>query len=114
MNDIVNFANEGTQPRWFAVVGNNGVCITTQEFRLIEALRALKCVAIMEFIDEGRARQYVYAAYVSRFFMRNSHLGITPSMPIHLPAEVVWVEEDYETREGNYNLQNQYFPGIPV
>ena len=113
-HQMTEVANSTTiENRWFAIVGNNGMCITEQEFRLIEAIRALKMVAVMEFGTEGAARTYVYAAYNGRFVMRNNHLGIAPQMPVHLPAECLWVDPDYEAREGERGGAG-YFPGIPV
>lgn len=110
-NNVVMANTNGS--RWFSIVGNNGMCITAQEFRLLEAIRKLTLVTVMEFSDTESARGYAYAAYLGRFFMRNNHLGIVPQLPLNLPAECLWMDPDYEAREGNRGISG-YFPGIAV
>ena len=46
--------------RWFGITGDNGMCITFQEGHLIEAIRALINVEIVECPNELVARNLVY------------------------------------------------------
>lgn len=110
-NNVVTASSNGN--RWFSIVGNNGMCITTYEYRMIEAIRKLIMVTVMEFDNAESARGYAYSAYAGRFFMRNNHLGVVPQLPIHFPAECLWIDPDFEAREGNRGISG-YFPGLPV
>lgn len=85
--------------RYFAIVGANGVCVTSQEFMLVEATRKLFNVQITEFPDAEMARSFVYKTYCGNFFARNYHLGITMTIPMALPTEFLWIDPDYENRE---------------
>lgn len=85
--------------RWFGITGDNGMCITFQEGHLIEAIRALINVEIVECPNELVARNLVYKNYISRFIMRNSAYGIAPKLPANLPTELLWVDKNYDERE---------------
>lgn len=60
-----------TAPRYFAIVGANGVCVTGQEYTLIEATRRLFNIEMAEFPDAELARRFVYKTYCGNFFARN-------------------------------------------
>lgn len=94
------FANVQVMPeRWFSNVGDNGMCITTQEIHLVEAIRMLIRVEMTECPNETIARNMAYQKYVSRFFMRNNAYGVQPELPVNLPAEMIWIDKNYEKRE---------------
>ena len=88
-----------TASRYFGIVGTNGVCVTGQEYTLIEATRKLFNVQIAEFPDAEMARSFVYKTYCGNFFARNYHLGVSMSIPLNLPTEFLWIDPDYEKRE---------------
>ncbi|MBR3723368.1 MAG: hypothetical protein IKN12_11520 [Selenomonadaceae bacterium] len=104
MNALMTFPqNNAVVPRWFGIVGDNGFCVTRHEFRIIEAIRLIKNISIKEFFDENSAKQRVYYTYTSRFMSRNFNFGIQPQVPIGVPAELVWIDPDFEAREGKRN-----------
>lgn len=104
--------NEMKQDRWFAVCGDNGFAFTTQEFVIVSGIRKLRNVSIMEFQNRELASYYARAAYVSRFMMRNYSLAIAPQIIINQPADYLWIDPDFEAREGGKNML--YFPGISM
>ncbi len=101
-----------TAPTWFALVGDNGFGITTGEGYVIEAVRNLRQVVITSMPSEDLARQYAYAAYCSRFMMRNAYSQVFPMVPGNLPANVIFYDPHFDEREGQRKIA--YFPGIPV
>lgn len=85
--------------RWFGIVGENGMCLTKYPFYVIEALQKLILCEVMEFVSESQARLYACERYIARFFSRNYHLGIQPYVPMNLPPNTLWIDNDYENRE---------------
>ena len=85
--------------RYFAAVETNGVCVTGQEYMLIEATRKLFNVQIAEFPDAEMAKSFVYKTYCGNFFARNYYLGVSMSIPLNLPTEFLWIDPDYDKRE---------------
>ena len=98
--------------RYFAVVGDNGFGYITSDGVVLESMRKLKNLTVMEMPSETIAYQYAVCAYVSRFVMRNYANGIGASVPMYLPPDELFIEADFEQREGSKALS--YFPGIPM
>lgn len=98
--------------RYWSIVGDNGFGVVSHEAVLIEGVRKFGNVSIMELPSEEMARRYAYAAYYSRFVMRNAQCGISAKMPVNLPINQLFIDPDFEEREGNRHLT--YFPGIPI
>lgn len=98
--------------RYYAVVGDNGYAFTTMDGLIIEAVRVLRNVSIMEMPDELSAQRYAVAAYCNRYIMRNFSLGGYPMIPLNLPVDELYIDEDFDKREGEKCLS--YFPGIPM
>ena len=100
------------EERYWSIVGDNGFGMACHEAVLIEGIRKFRNVSIMEFPSEELARRYAYAAYFCRFVMRNAQSGISPKIPVNLPMNQLFIDPDFEAREGNRHLA--YFPGIPL
>lgn len=98
--------------RYFAVVGDNGFGYTTSDGVVLEAMGKLKNLTVTELSSEQIAYQYAVCAYASRFMMRNHVNGIGASVPMYLPPDELFIEADFEKREGSKALS--YFPGIPM
>ena len=95
--------------RWFSIVGDNGMCLTKYPFYVIEALQKLIFCEVIEVSSESQARRYACERYIARFFSRNQNLGIQPCVPMNLPPDTLWVDNDYENRENRLktNAENR-------
>ena len=96
--------------RWFALVGDNGMGFTSSEGVVIEGIQKLRNVTIFQMPSAEAAKNYAYAAYISRFMMRNYALGVNPLVPVNLPADCIFYDQDFAKREGNATLS--YFAGL--
>lgn len=110
--EIVNVENVSTieNIRWFAIVGDNGLGFTSSEGVVLEGLQLLKNVTVMQMPSLDAARNYSFNAYASRFLMRNFHAGVYPIVPINLSADYIFVDPDFERREGQKTVG--YFPAL--
>lgn len=85
--------------RLFSIIGDNGLCFTDDDYYVISALRKLVSCEIMEVANGNQAQLYAYERYVAKFLGRNSNFGIQVKLPINLPPNTLWIDEDYEIRE---------------
>ena len=96
--------------RWFAIVGDNGMGFTSSEGVVLEGLKMLKNVTVMQMPNLDSARNYSFNAYASRFLMRNLHAGVYPVVPINLSPDYIFIDSDFEKREGQKTVG--YFPAL--
>lgn len=86
--------------RVFTVVGDNGMGIS-DEYSLDSIIAAgLVNVEIQEFNNVYSAVRYAIGQYCARFIARNYHLNIAPSYPGSLNLNQVFIDPDFEKREG--------------
>lgn len=107
MSHVVDISN-----RYFAIVGDDGFCYTNAIGVVMEAFNKMHNVSIMEFSNGTTAYQYAVCAYCSRFFMRNFKQSIPPCVPLNLPINALFIDENFQAREGD-SVQ-PYFPGISI
>lgn len=111
-NDKINMLQAEVEERYWAIVGDNGFGITCFDGIVLDAIQRFRNISVMEMPSEETARQYAYAAYYSRFVMRNFMNGAQAKMPVNLPLDFLFFDPDFEEREGN--RRRLYSPGIPV
>lgn len=107
MGNVVDISN-----RYFAIVGDEGFTYTNSIGVVMEAFGKLNNVSIMELTNETMAYQYAVCAYVNRFMMRNFTYAVQPIIPLNLPLNCCYIDENFQAREGE--RQNTYFPGLPI
>ena len=105
-----NLVENVQELRWYAIIGDNGMGFTSSEGIVFEGIRTLRNVTVFQMPSEEAAERYAYTAYVSRFMMRNYALGINPTVPINLPKDCIFYDQDFEKREGQAKLS--YFAGL--
>lgn len=96
--------------RWYAIIGDNGMAFTSSEGVVLEGIQTLRNVTIFQMPTEEAAKNYAYVAYISRFMMRNYALGVNPLVPVNLPVDCIFYDQDFEKREGQATLS--YFAGL--
>ncbi len=96
--------------KWFAVVGDNGFGYTSSDAEIVESLRKLHRVTVFELPNQDFARYYAYNAYAARWFMRNTCFGKSIELPVNLPPDYIFVDQDFEQREGGRTVP--YFPAL--
>ena len=106
----MNHEVQNDYQKWYAIIGDNGFCYTTSDVDIVNALKVLHRVTIIELQNQDLARDYSYCAYAGRWFMRNSWMGKGIQLPLNLPPEYLFVDPEFEAREGGRNLP--YFPGL--
>ena len=107
MNNIVDISN-----RYFAIVGDEGFTYTNSIGVVMEAFGKLNNVSIMELSNETLAYQYAMCSYCGRFMMRNFEQSVQPCVPLNLPLNALFIDENFQAREGD-SVQ-PYFPGISI
>lgn len=111
-DEKINTIQAEAGDRYWALVGDNGFGITCFDGIVLDAVQRFHNISIMEMPSEEIARQYAYAAYYSRFVMRNFMNGAQAKMPVNLPLDYLFFDPDFEEREGT--RRGLYFPGIPM
>lgn len=108
MNPTATYLSPPPIVRWFSIIGDNGLCFTNNDYYVISALRKLVSCEIMEVANETQAKRYAYERYVAKFLGKNSNFGIQVQLPINLPPNTLWVDNDYEIREQKFrtNAEN--------
>ena len=96
--------------KWYAVVGDNGFGYVSSEVDIIDSLRKLLHVTVIQMANQDDARHYAYCAYASRWFMRNGWMGQQIELPINLPSDYLYIDPKFEEREGGRQLP--YFPAL--
>lgn len=110
-NMTINNVANNEMKRFYVIAGDNGFGVFTTEAGILDAVRKLHRITVTELTDEQFALQYGVAAYCNRFIMRNYTRGIAPMLPINMPVDVLYIDEDYEQREGN-RIKGPFFPGL--
>ena len=110
-NNTYAYSGKGISERIFAVIGDNGMAVVTNEFSAVEAMRTLKRVSMFEFNNINIAQQYAIGGYVNRFFMRHYKDGKQPIIPQSLPINEIYTNDNFDDGNcGNLTM----FPGLLV
>lgn len=107
---MTNHEIQNEDRNWYAVIGDNGFGYTASDVDIVNALKTLHRVAIIQLPNQDLAKAYSYCAYTGRWFMRNGWMGKGIQLPLNLPPEYLYIDPEYEAREGGRNLP--YFPAL--
>ncbi len=97
-------------PVWFAVVGDNGFGYVSSEVDIVEAVRKLRQLVVVQLPNQESARNYAYSAYAGRWFMRNAWAAVSIKLPANLPPDYIFLDPEFEKREGGKTLP--FFPAL--
>ncbi|MGE1062411.1 hypothetical protein NXG27_07260 [Megasphaera paucivorans] len=111
---MINFNESEYQQeemKYYAVIGNNGLCIVDNEYMLLQAVRKLFKITIWEFDDLTQANQYAVSAYITRYMMLYRPTQQIPCLPERLTLNQLYFNPDFDNEGQRDTL---LLPGVSL
>ncbi|MCI1823281.1 MAG: hypothetical protein LKI76_05035 [Megasphaera sp.] len=103
-----DYQQKGT--KYYAVIGNNGLCVIDNEYMLLQAFRKLSQITIWEFDNLAKANQYAASAYITRYMLLYRPTQHIPCIP-ELELNQLYFNPDFD----NAGQQNTLLlPGVSL